>query len=92
MLAAGVVQGFGRFGHSLLPPAVSADLVHTDAVAGLLGTLDLTAYLGGTVLVRLTAGHLAPAMSVRLGLLVTTAGLSVLARAASVRNRLLRCT
>ncbi len=84
MLAAGVAQGFGRFGYALLLPAVNADLVHSYAVAGLLGTLNLTAYLGGTLLVSLTAGRLAPAMSVRLGLVLTTAGVTVLALAPSV--------
>jgi MFS family permease len=84
VLAAGVAQGFGRFGYALLLPSVNADLVHSYAVAGLLGTLNLTAYLGGTLLVSLTAGRLAPAMSVRLGLLLTTAGVSVLALAPSV--------
>src|SRR3954468_22852874 len=73
VLAAAVAQGFGRFGYALLLPAVNADLVHSYAVAGLLGTLNLTAYLGGTLLVSLTAGRLAAA-SVRWGLLVTTAG------------------
>src|SRR4051794_21511531 len=84
ILAAGVAQGFGRFGYALLLPAVNADLVHSYAVAGLLGTLNLTAYLGGTLLVTLTAGRLAPATSVRLGLLLVTAGVSVLALARSV--------
>ena len=84
VLAVGVAQGFGRFGYALLLPAVNADLVHSYAVAGLLGTLNLTAYLGGTLLVSLTAGRLEPATSVRLGLLLTTAGLSVLALAPSV--------
>ena len=84
VLAVGVAQGFGRFGYALLLPAVNADLVHSYAVAGLLGTLNLTAYLGGTLLVSLTAGRLAPATSVRLGLLLTTAGVSVLALAPSV--------
>src|SRR4051794_30198159 len=84
ILAAGVAQGFGRFGYALLLPAVNADLVHSYAVAGLLGTLNLTAYLGGTLLVSLTAGRLAAASSVRWGLLVTTAGVSVLALAPSV--------
>src|SRR3954469_24068300 len=60
VLAVGVAQGFGRFGYALLLPAVNADLVHSYAVAGLLGTLNLTAYLGGTLLVTLTAGRLAP--------------------------------
>ncbi|HEV7187288.1 MAG TPA: YbfB/YjiJ family MFS transporter [Blastococcus sp.] len=84
VLAAGVAQGFGRFGYALLLPAVNADLVHSYAVAGLLGTLNLTAYLAGTLLVSLTAHSLAPAMAVRLGLLLTTAGLCVLASAPSV--------
>jgi MFS family permease len=84
VLAAAVAQGFGRFGYALLLPAVNADLVHSYAVAGLLGTLNLIAYLAGTMLVSLTAGRLAPAVSVRGGLLLTTAGLSVLAVAPSV--------
>lgn len=84
VLAVGVGQGFGRFGYALLLPAVNADLVHSYAVAGLLGTLNLTAYLGGTLLVSLTAGRLPPATSVRLGLLLTTGGVSVLALAPSV--------
>src|SRR3954453_21672464 len=84
VLAAGVAQGFGRFGYALLLPAVNADLVHSYSIAGLLGTLKLTAYLGGTLLVSLTAGRLEPAMSVRLGLLLVTAGGSVLALARSV--------
>jgi MFS family permease len=84
VVAAAVAQGFGRFGYALLLPALNADLVHSYAVAGLLGTLNLTAYLAGTLLVSLTAGRLAPATSVRLGLLLTTAGLSVLALAPSV--------
>lgn len=84
VLAAGVAQGFGRFGYALLLPAVNADLVHSYALAGLLGTLNLTAYLGGTLLVSLTAGRLAAATSVRLGLLLVTAGVSVLALAPSV--------
>src|SRR3954452_17352296 len=84
VLAAAVAQGFGRFGYALLLPAVNADLVHSYAVAGLLGTLNLTAYLGGTLLVSLTADRLGPATAVRSGLLLTTAGLSVLAVAPTV--------
>jgi MFS family permease len=84
VLAAAVAQGFGRFGYALLLPAVNADVVHSYAVAGLLGSLNLTAYLGGTLLVGLTAHRLAPATSVRLGLLLSTAGVSVLALAPSV--------
>jgi MFS family permease len=81
VLAAAVAQGFGRFGYALLLPAVNADLVHSYTVAGLLGTLNLTAYLAGTLVVSLTAHRVAPATSVRTGLLFTTAGLPVLALA-----------
>jgi MFS family permease len=84
VLAAAVAQGFGRFGYALLLPAVNGDLVHSYAVAGLLGTLNLAAYLAGTLVVSLAAGRLAPATSVRAGLLFTTAGLCVLASAPSV--------
>jgi MFS family permease len=84
VLAVGVAQGFGRFGYALLLPAINADLVHSYAVAGLLGTLNLTAYLAGTLLVSLTAGRLPPAASVRLGLLLVTAAVSVLSLAPSV--------
>jgi MFS family permease len=84
VLAAAVAQGFGRFGYALLLPAVDADLVHSYAVAGLLGTLNLAAYLAGTLVVSLTAHRLAPAASVRTGLLLTTAGLPVLALAPAV--------
>ena len=84
VFATGVAQGFGRFGYALLLPAVNADVVHSYGIAGLLGSLNLTAYLVGTLLVSLTAHRLAPATSVRLGLLLSTAGLSVLAVAPSV--------
>ncbi|SDD30361.1 Predicted arabinose efflux permease, MFS family [Geodermatophilus telluris] len=84
VLSAAVAQGFGRFGYALLLPAVNADLVHSYAVAGLLGTLNLTAYLAGTLVVSLTAERLAPATSVRAGLLCSTAGVAVLALAPSV--------
>src|SRR3954469_25978818 len=84
VLAAGVAQGFGRFGYALLLPAVNADLVHSYAIAGLLGTLNLTAYLAGALLVSLTADRLAPATAVRCGLLLTTVGQAVLALAPSV--------
>ncbi|MGR7027143.1 MFS transporter [Geodermatophilus sp. URMC 62] len=84
VLSAAVAQGFGRFGYALLLPAVNADLVHSYAVAGLLGTLNLTAYLAGTLVVSLTAERLAPATSVRVGLGVSTVGVSVLALAPSV--------
>jgi hypothetical protein len=49
VLAAAVAQGFGRFGYALLLPAVNADLVHSCAMARLLDTLNLTAYLAGTM-------------------------------------------
>jgi sugar phosphate permease len=49
VLAAAVAQGFGHFGYVLLLPVVNTDLVHSYAMAGLLGTLNLTAYLAGTM-------------------------------------------
>src|SRR4051794_41896565 len=67
ILAAGVAQGFGRFGYALLLPAVNPDLVHFYPVAGLLRTLNLTAYLRGALLVSLTARLLAAPARVRWG-------------------------
>jgi hypothetical protein len=56
--------------------------VHSYVVAGLLGTLNLTAYLAGTLLISLTADRRPPTAwrrrPRRLGLLLTTSGLSVL--------------
>ena len=50
-LAAGVAQAFGRFSYALLLPAINRDLLGSYALAGLVGTANVAAYLLGTVAV-----------------------------------------
>jgi MFS family permease len=53
LVAAGaiVAQAFGRFTYGVLLPAIRNDLDHSNTVAGLLGTVNVTAYLIGTIVV-----------------------------------------
>ena len=68
-LAAGVAQAFGRFSYALLLPAINRDLLDSYAVAGLVGTANVAAYLLGTVAVSGLARRAAPAALIRGGLL-----------------------
>ncbi len=47
-LASAVAQAFGRFSYALLLPAINRDLLDSYAVAGLVATANVTAYLLGT--------------------------------------------
>lgn len=78
VLSVGVAQGFGRFTYPLLLPAIDADLLHSYALAGFVGTANLTAYLVGTFLVSLAAGRVDPPRLMHLGLAFGTTGLTVL--------------
>jgi predicted MFS family arabinose efflux permease len=82
--AAGVAQGFGRFSYALVIPALRLDLLHSYAVAGLLGTVNVTAYLLGTVAVSVASTRAEPARLIRSGLVGTTAGLLLLPSASGV--------
>jgi MFS family permease len=77
-LAAGVAQAFGRFSYALLLPAINRDLLGSYALAGLVGTANVAAYLLGTVAVSGLARRAAPAALIRGGLLATCLGLFVL--------------
>lgn len=50
-LGAVVAQAFGRFTYSVLLPAIRSDLDHSNTIAGLLGTINVLAYLVGTFVV-----------------------------------------
>lgn len=50
-LGATVAQAFGRFTYSVLLPAIRDDLDHSNTIAGLLGTINVAAYLVGTMVV-----------------------------------------
>jgi MFS family permease len=77
--ASGVAQCFGRFAYGLLLPSINADLLHSYAVAGLLGSLNLTAYLLGTLSTSLLARAVAPAALLRRGLVGSTLGITTMA-------------
>ena len=77
-LASAVAQAFGRFSYALLLPAINSDLLGSYAVAGLVATANVGAYLLGTVAVSAISRGVAPADLIRVGLAVTSAGLLVL--------------
>ena len=82
-LASAVAQSFGRFTYALLLPAIDRDLLGSYAVAGLLGTANVGAYLAGTAAVSAVSRRADPAALLRLGLVATTLGLAVLSQAGS---------
>ncbi len=79
--SAGVAQCFGRFAYGLLLPSINADLLHSYALAGLIGSLNLTAYLIGALTTSLLARTSEPAALLRRGLLGSTVGIAVMAAA-----------
>ena len=83
-LASGVAQAFGRFSYAVLLPAIDRDLLGSYAVAGLLGTVNVGAYLLGTLMVSALARRAAPADLMRGGLVGSSAGLLALWQADSV--------
>ncbi len=82
-LAAGVAQAFGRFSYALLLPAINRDLLDSYALAGLVGTANVAAYLLGTLAVSVLSRRADPAALIRAGLLGSCAGLLVLWQADS---------
>lgn len=76
--ASGVAQAFGRFSYGLLLPSLNETLLHSYALAGLLGTLNLAAYLVGALYVSLSANRTEPATLIRRGLVGATLALAVL--------------
>lgn len=71
-------QGFGRFSYPLLLPDMREDLGYSYTLAGLLGTVNLIAYLGGVILLSVVSGRLSSAQIVVLGLALCTVGTAVL--------------
>jgi predicted MFS family arabinose efflux permease len=83
MLGVAVAQAFGRFTYPVLLPAIQDDLLGSYAAAGFLGTLNLFAYLVGTLAVTTTAHRLEPVRLVQGGLALSAAGLALIAVAPS---------
>jgi predicted MFS family arabinose efflux permease len=77
--AAGVAQTFGRFTYSLLLTDVRDDLGLSNTVAGALGTVNLLAYLVGTVAVSLTVSRAGLVTMTRTGIVASTVGIGLLA-------------
>lgn len=80
-LCAAVAQGFGRFSYALLLPAIDRDLLGSYALAGLLATLNVGAYLVGTLAVSALARRVDPVSLLRTGLVASTFGLGLLSQA-----------
>lgn len=76
-LAAVVAQSFGRFTYSVLLPAVRDDLGLSNSLAGFLGTVNVAAYLLGTLLVIRASARLRLMTLLRTGLALAVLGLTI---------------
>lgn len=83
-LGAGIAQGFGRFSYPVLLPSLREDLLSSYGSAGLIGTLNVGAYLVGSIAVMVLSMRLPGHRLMAMGLSLTTVGLVVLATAGSV--------
>lgn len=81
---AGVAQSFGRFAFGVVLPAVRADLELSNTVAGSLATMNVGAYLAGTLAVAAMAATLRLLQIMRLGFVLALAGLVLTAIAPGV--------
>jgi predicted MFS family arabinose efflux permease len=82
-LAATVAQSFGRFTYSVLLPAVRDDLGVSNSLAGLFGTVNVAAYLVGTLLVVRATARLRLLTLLRVGLALSLTGLATASLAPS---------
>ena len=86
LVAAGaiVAQAFGRFTYGVLLPAIRNDLDHSNTVAGLLGTINVTAYLLGTLAVAASTTRFRLIAVFRFGFAFSLAGLILAAVATNI--------
>ena len=78
-----VAQAFGRFTWGVVLPGARDDLLDgSNTLAGLFGTVNVTAYLLGTLFVSWASGKFSLVTLVRMGLTCSTASLAI----ASVAN------
>jgi len=75
MAGACVAQAFGRFTYGVVLPAVRDDLLGSNRAAGLLGTVNVGAYLAGTVVVATVSTRITLVALIRVGLCLSTGGL-----------------
>lgn len=78
MMSACVAQAFGRFTWGVVLPDARDDLLGgSNTLAGLFGTLNVTAYLLGTLAVSWAASRVTLVGLMRIGLVVSTAALGL---------------
>jgi len=78
MASACVAQAFGRFTWGLVLPGARDDLLGgSNTLAGFLGTLNVTAYLIGTLAVSWAASRMTLVGLMRIGLVISTTALGV---------------
>lgn len=75
MAGACVAQAFGRFTYGVLLPSVRHDLAGSNRAAGLLGTVNVGAYLAGAIVVSGLASRVSLVRLIRVGLCLSTGGL-----------------
>ena len=84
MASACVAQAFGRFTWGVVLPGARDDLLGgSNTYAGFLGTLNVTAYLLGTLAVSWAASRVTLVGLIRIGLLISTSSLGLAAIAPS---------
>lgn len=77
--AVAIGQGFARFSFGLLIPAMERDVLGSFGRAGVLGTMNVAAYLIGVIAVAMLARRVHPVRLLRVGLAGTVVGIFVLA-------------
>ena len=82
-IGAAVAQAFGRFTYGVLLPAIRDDLGISNTVAGSLGTVNVGAYLFGTIVVAAATSRYRLIDVMRVGFLFSTVGLILSATAPS---------
>ncbi len=84
MASACVAQAFGRFTWGVVLPGARDDLLGgSNTLAGLFGTLNVTAYLVGTLAVSWAASHMSLVGLIRTGMVISTSALGLAAIAPS---------
>ena len=81
---AGVAQSFGRFAFGVVLPAVREDLGLSNTIAGSLATVNVGAYLVGTIVVAAAAAKYKLLAIMRIGFLFALLGLVLAATAPNV--------
>ncbi len=70
-----MAQAFGRFTYGVILPAVRDDMLGSNGVAGLLGTVNVGAYLVGAITVAAFSVSVSHLRLIQVGLVLSTGGL-----------------